>query len=341
MNRSCCYIYELGEHRAQSCYHRRRRLLPLPLAPPDDLMLETEGVEAYVDLRHYHAYSPASPQPTADQLRKAVQQHTSALAGRHVLFAIMASCALPGRLNIIDEALCRRAGGRCLAYVDCESDAAPATSATMQVVPASEYVDAAHAPNPRCCSVGLDVDSGWDGHGPSSFYCASISAYHAHMNATLPAQYRFLPALQHATTYLRSDDDEKRWLVMVDDDSRVSLPRLLSVLGGYNYEEPIQVSRAPPCRRGPPVAPRLHPGPCERPANATRPQRTEPRADPPPPPPPPPPPLPLPYAARRLCPGPLAQRDALEAAVCMRRRGHRALARGGATHRLGGLHARL
>jgi hypothetical protein len=74
--------------------------------------------------------------------------------------------------------------------------------------------------------------------GPSSLFCENNSRS-AHMRATLAAQYRFLPALRHA--YETLVQKGTRWVVMVDDDSWVSVPRLLEVLKLFRYDRPIQL----------------------------------------------------------------------------------------------------
>ena len=94
-------------------------------------------------------------------------------------------------------------------------------------------------PNKNCCSEADFKLAAWDGSGPSTFYCANASRYRAHVLRTLPAQYRFMPALQHArATHMRADS---RWLVLVDDDSWVAVPRLLRILGDHNHDRAVQL----------------------------------------------------------------------------------------------------
>jgi len=74
----------------------------------------------------------------------------------------------------------------------------------------------------QCC------DAAWRGrpalaNGSNSFFCRP------HVKLTLSSQYRFLPALAHASRVLASSAT-MLWLVLVDDDSRVDAAWLLSLL---------------------------------------------------------------------------------------------------------------
>ena len=107
-------------------------------------------------------------------------------------------------------------------------------------------------PQPDCCNRTVDFrdKAAYDGLGPSTYFCSSGVAFAGgkHRSNTLQAQFRFLPALRHAkvqnlarftrgasgdSSGKEGDKDKASWLVMVDDDSWVSIPRLLPVLGRY------------------------------------------------------------------------------------------------------------
>ena len=159
----------------------------------------------YYDVSHYLDAVEPSPLPPARAGRAATQLDT---APAHLLFAIIATCSMPERLRVADEAFCssaHHAGIVCHAYVDCAETALINHSLiNVGVVPGPAYLRPWHAPHPTCCDEGTDLAdvSTWTGGyvGPSSFYCAGQGKgrYAKHVVATLPAQYRFLPALQHA-----------------------------------------------------------------------------------------------------------------------------------------------
>ena len=223
---------------------------------------------AFFDMGHYHAFTPPTRMPSTAQLSSAVQGSSGhQLAGSDILFVLLASCALPERLRVADETWCgsQHDGVQCWAYMDCDQmPPGEMPLRSVRTVTASEYLIPWHAPGQDCCSPA-DQAGGPDGLGPSSHFCANASEYAAHVAQTLPAQYRFLPALHHAsTTHL---DEGKRWLVMVDDDSWVTIPRLLHVLAQHNDGDPLQVSTWRPQHATPPRArppPRPHACVCMR-----------------------------------------------------------------------------
>ena len=291
---------------------------PAPRTPPGIQAGQDASatVPAYHDLSHYHSFSPVVRKPDLGQIGDPNLGRGIPLEPRNLLVALLSSCKRSEQLRVADETWCsphHHDGMRCVAYVDC--DEPPRTTAA-EVVPASEYLVPWHEPHGQCCDKRVDALSpdGWDGIGPSSYYCADDSSHGTHVAQTLPAQYRFMPALRHATSmHMR---DETSWLVMVDDDSWVAVPRLLQVLGEYNHEEPLQASPTP----NPPRTAALYH--CAPP---TRLRPTLPSCS---------------LAAWRLRSGTDAQRHALEAAVCMRWRWHHSLSRCGRARRLDGMHAR-
>lgn len=218
---------------------------------PDREGSPSPAAPAYHSVSHYHSFSRVVRKPELGQMGG-----PNMLEPMNLLVAVLASCTRPEELRVADETWCsahHHDGMRCVAYVDCDD---PPPTTTAEVVTASEYVVSWHEPHSQCCDERVDFLSpdGWDGTSPSSYYCANSSPYAKHAAQTLPAQYRFMPALRHVTsTHMR---DETSWLVMVDDDSWVAVPRLLQVLGEYNHEEPLQASAAPrpACR---PASPRL------------------------------------------------------------------------------------
>ena len=199
-------------------------------------------VQPLWELKHYYAFTEPRPMPTDVELRHATNNAHGPTGAQHVVFAIMASCELSHRLRVADVTWCSPHHGqvRCYAYVDCEEFPSGAfRPANVGIVPASQYLPTWHAPHDRCCN-GIDFRSSrWDGFGPSSFYCRGRGRHAVHLVRTLAAQYRFMPALQHAkANHMREDT---RWVALVDDDSWVSLPRLLQVLSAHNHRHPTQL----------------------------------------------------------------------------------------------------
>ena len=77
------------------------------------------------------------------------------------------------------------------------------------------------APPPDCCKHGR------------GFFCS------AHRRQTLPAQYRYLPALQAARR--ARPFAQFRWVVIVDDDSYVFVPHMLRLLSGYSHRRAVML----------------------------------------------------------------------------------------------------
>ena len=173
-----------------------------------------------------------------------------------IIFAVIGSCALEGRLFKLDRTWCdneHHPGIGCRVYIDCELEQAP-TVRSVRLIPPSEYLrlkdSPAHAPQSQCCNRSISVfdKSTYDGHGPSDFYCpngrhGSNDDSGAHRKATLLAQYRYLPAIQHAVieNKARFQKGEASWLVLVDDDTWVTIPRLLDVLSKYRHGAKVQL----------------------------------------------------------------------------------------------------
>jgi hypothetical protein len=222
--------------------------------------------------RHYLRHRPAVQRPTAAQMgatRVPHHAHAKPLPAHAVVFAVLASCALPSRLLQLDRTWCgsHHEGVQCVAYTDCELGQQSLSWRTLRhvrLVPPSEYTDASlHAlPRGGCCDPSVDINDplSYDGQGPVSFFCNSTmgKGEHQHRITTLHAQYRFLPALEHAKRRhharlvrgalggrLAEQSAEKLaaalWLVLVDDDSWINMHNLLSVLARYRASEPLQL----------------------------------------------------------------------------------------------------
>ena len=175
---------------------------------------------------------------------------TSATVGMHeVLFLILASASRLSLLHAIEQTWCgvHHPGATCEAYLDNELEDFAVRSGAhyskplrrINLVPASAYLLPEHRHYGDCCTGGPKATRApwWRGGGPLELFCG------AHVNATLPSQYRFLPALAHARSAHGSAFRAGRlkWLVLVDDDSWVSVPKLLGALGQVSPAHPVQM----------------------------------------------------------------------------------------------------
>ena len=72
-------------------------------------------------------------------------------------------------------------------------------------------------------------------YGPNAFFCDP------HRNNTLAAQYHYLPALARARTrfHLALENQSLKWLILVDDDSYVSVQQLVHILQDYDHQLPL------------------------------------------------------------------------------------------------------
>ena len=306
--------------------------------------LDASNAGLYTDVSHYLDEVDPSPLPPA---RAGLAATKLATAPAHLLLAIIATCAMPERLRVADEAFCSSAhhtGIECHAYVDCaETGLINHSLINVGVVPGPAYLRPWHAPHPNCsvCDDSVDMtDVGtWSGGyvGSSSFYCAGQGRgrYATHVVATLPAQYRYLPALQHAKgaahTYPRSawrgtgqpPTHMPTHLCQLPATSLTYLmhPPALTSTPMRSLQPPV----VPPLPRSQPLqrrhalaraARRRQLG--QRAAVADGAPAARPHATP---------------AARGLCPVSSPERDALETAVCVRRRGHGPLTSGRGRHR--------
>ena len=113
----------------------------------------------------------------------------------------------------------------------------------LDLVTPSEYLPFdEYPPRHECCNQSVRFVQGsprrpssslstWDGMGPSTYFCGAKN----HRKKTRPHQMRFLYALAHErrTHGQRFRSLDLDWLVQLDDDSAVSLPRLMQVLCSF------------------------------------------------------------------------------------------------------------
>lgn len=180
------------------------------------------------------------------------------LPRRSVLVQLISSCntAREQHLLMASREWCSRGSGlACSVYLDAECKARLQSrlglqtpgAALMQLVSPREYLQA-WPPAHNCCDKDvpftfqvLRKKSGpqkWDGMGPSVFFCRN-----KHRNVTFSHQFRFIPALAHArhVHLSRFRSMELKWLVQIDDDTIVGVPRLLRVLSRLNPRERLQL----------------------------------------------------------------------------------------------------
>ena len=219
-------------------------------------------------LTHWYNYVEETkrPQPLID-FTTVPEDKSKPPIGREVVFAIIGSCKLPERTLNADKTWC---GAQfpdviCNVYIDCKTEDYPSEYKSklknVKLISESDYIFGnEHVPQPDCCNRTVDFQdkAAYDGLGPSTYFCSSGVAFAEgkHRSNTLQAQFRFLPALRHAkvqnlarftrgasgdSSGKEGDKDKASWLVMVDDDSWVSIPRLLPVLGRYLPQERVQL----------------------------------------------------------------------------------------------------
>lgn len=139
----------------------------------------------------------------------------------HVLFAVMASRDRQELVNTRFGRVCNTSGAKCLVYFD--RGGSNRSQLGYNAVEPSAYLGAnPKHPEARDCCTRLGGHLSQSG----SFFCDE------HVSTTLSAQYRFLPALEHARRvhHAAFQSGMLKWLVMVDDDSVVNVQQLTSVL---------------------------------------------------------------------------------------------------------------
>lgn len=146
-----------------------------------------------------------------------VQPERPQLEASQIQFIVMSSKKLRFKAHMAHRTWCSVAGVRCLFVVDNYfGDGRGNNLEPMFKVPRVRMDTS------RCCKGG-------SGRG---FFCG------AHRQETLPAQYRFLPALNHAKQLDHVRGGQVKWMVIVDDDSFVFVPNLLRLLGSFDPSVP-------------------------------------------------------------------------------------------------------
>ena len=142
----------------------------------------------------------------------------------HILFAVMASRDRQELVNTRFGRVCISSGARCLVYFD--RDGSNQSQLGYIAVEPSAYLatNPTHPEARDCCA--RTPQSGGDLSQSGSFFCDK------HVSTTLSAQYRFLPALDHARRvhHAAFQSGILKWLVLVDDDSVVNIQQLTTVL---------------------------------------------------------------------------------------------------------------
>jgi hypothetical protein len=112
----------------------------------------------------------------------------------------------------------------CMVYTDAVSDAL-SRFGNLTVVQPRDYLvgHLAGPPAEICCNISSQE---------RSYFCNS------HRRKTLASQYRFLPALAHASRTVLAQPSLK-WVVLVDDDSVVNVDRLVTALRGLDHTQAV------------------------------------------------------------------------------------------------------
>ena len=150
----------------------------------------------------------------------------TALRASQILFVILGSSQFRGKALRAHGSWCRSLRNvRCLFIAD-DDPPLDATSVADDPMP---WVTIGRTPPPRhCCALKPGSR-----RPRSGFFCTS------HRAKTLRAQYRFLPALLHVQRSAAMRSDAFRWVVLVDDDAFVFVPRLLWILSRLDHSKPI------------------------------------------------------------------------------------------------------
>ena len=111
-------------------------------------------------------------------------------------------------------------------------DDAPYEAASVAGDPMPWLTISRTSPPRHCCALKPGTKRGTKG-----FFCTP------HRAKTLRAQYRFLPALVHVQRSAAMRSDAFRWIVLVDDDAFVFVPRLLWILCACHRARPAAANR--------------------------------------------------------------------------------------------------
>ena len=142
----------------------------------------------------------------------------------HVLFAVLTSRATRRRAVIAAGSWCASAGASCLFFAD-EPSEGMAESPMMML-----HWTVVSSSTPRgCCKQKRS------GGGGGGFFCSP------HRRKTLPAQYRYLPALRLARRATIVASGRAQWVVLLDDDSFVNVRRLRLLLAQYDARRAVML----------------------------------------------------------------------------------------------------
>lgn len=166
------------------------------------------------------------PRGGGERPHRASHRSPAELETSDIQFVVMSSKKLRQKAHLAHRTWCSIAGVRCLFVVDGYfGDGHGNDLSPMFKVPKGRSIDPA-----RCCK------------GGRGFFCGQ------HRQETLPAQYRFLPALQHAKYLPHVQSGEVRWVVVVDDDSFVFMANLLKLLRTLNPQDALYFGDVHPGR---------------------------------------------------------------------------------------------
>ena len=154
-----------------------------------------------------------------------------------VLFVVFGSARLRAKSERAHETWCSVHGANCLFVLD--EHGATEHELDHSSLPALPLLRVSAArPPAHCCPARrrrrLKQAAGGapDPHA-HLFFCEP------HRAVTLPAQYRFLPALQHVAASPAFTGGKFRFVVLVDDDSYVFVRRLLWLLSRIDHKRPL------------------------------------------------------------------------------------------------------
>ena len=157
--------------------------------------------------------------------RDVVLPAVSALRASRILFMVLGSSRFPGKAQRAYGSWCRSVRNvRCLFVAD---DDPPLDTESLKDDPMA-WLTIGNSPPPKhCCA--LKPGS----RRTRGFFCTS------HRSRTLSAQYRFLPALYQVQQSDAVKSDVFEWIVLVDDDAFVFVPRLLWILSRLDSSKAI------------------------------------------------------------------------------------------------------
>lgn len=214
--------------------------------------------------------------PSASLTQRYVKSTSAAVARRSVLVQVIGSCS-KSRRHYLAHAMqmyCNSAHGfNCSVYLDLDciktlrSQVDP--NRTLRMISPKRYI---HLVKPQnCCHPNISFNFGqlrkpgfyeWNGYGPSEFYCKEhrilTRPHQVILSVVSPIsqslklgrapevshscpQMRFLSALAHGrrNNFRAFESQQLSWLLQVDDDSIIAVPRLLSLLSSLESSDSI------------------------------------------------------------------------------------------------------